>query len=360
LSSNPNLTIDLIEKNQEKPWDWAEISKLPNITFSIVEEHPDKDWDWGVGLLTNPNITPDFIMDNRHLPWAFPGYDWGNNISNLLDNPNLTIDFVKRHPNLIEWNDNIVNELGNHKNITLDILDKYEFTCHLDSRSENPNLTLEYVFDKHMKLIDSDYSDGAPEPPETLCRDWDWNDIWGGVKIKSLKEFELYSAATFGYMHWGSWGLSNNKNLPWEIVEKYPDKPWNWKDLSRNPSITWENIISNPDKPWDYKGIFANPNVTWEIIKNNEKLLYDVIIGDGKSISSNISITPEIVLGNLEISWDWELIAGNSMDLGKKKWIRERRLQHIAALQIQRPWRNCSCNPQFKLAQRCLLRLHSS
>ena len=84
LSSNPNLTIDLIEKNQEKPWDWAEISKLPNITFSIVEEHPDKDWDWGVGLLTNPNITPDFIMNNRHLPWTF-------DISNLADNPNLTI-----------------------------------------------------------------------------------------------------------------------------------------------------------------------------------------------------------------------------------------------------------------------------
>jgi hypothetical protein len=353
LSSNPNLTIDVIEKNREKPWDWVEISKLPNITFSIVEKHPDIPWEWDAGLLANPNITPDFIMDNLHLPW-------GNNFLKLIENPNLTMDFVERYPDLTNWNNDCCTELGNHKNITLDILEKYRFTYNLFNRSENPNLTLEYVFDKHHEFSDREYPGWTPDPPETLLNDWDWNEIWLGVKIKSLEEFELYTTtrSRFGYARWGGWGLSGNKNLPWEIVDKYSDKPWDWKELSQNPSITWGNILSHPDKPWDYKWIFANPNVTWEIIKNNEKLLYDVIIGDGESISCNIGITPEIVLGYPEISWDWELIASNSMELGKKKWIRERRLRHIKAFQIQRHWRNCGCNPQFKLAQRCLLRLH--
>jgi len=48
------------------------------------------------------------------------------------------------------------------------------------------------------------------------------------------------------------------------------------------------------------------------------------------------------------------------MGLGKKRWLNQRRLEHIKALQIQRHWRKCSCNPEYKLAQRCLLRLHGS
>jgi hypothetical protein len=48
------------------------------------------------------------------------------------------------------------------------------------------------------------------------------------------------------------------------------------------------------------------------------------------------------------------------MGLGKEQWLNQLRLKHIKSFQIQRHWRNCSCNPQFKLAQRCLLRLLGS
>jgi len=48
------------------------------------------------------------------------------------------------------------------------------------------------------------------------------------------------------------------------------------------------------------------------------------------------------------------------MSKSKNEWVNKRRLQHIKAFQIQRHWRNCSCNPEYKLAQRCLLRLHGS
>jgi len=48
------------------------------------------------------------------------------------------------------------------------------------------------------------------------------------------------------------------------------------------------------------------------------------------------------------------------MSKEKEGWINRRRLKHIKVLQIQRHWRNCRCNPEYKLAQRCLLRLHGS
>ena len=40
-----------------------------------------------------------------------------------------------------------------------------------------------------------------------------------------------------------------------EIIEKYPDKPWDWEYISKNPNIMMEIIEKNPDKPWDWASI---------------------------------------------------------------------------------------------------------
>ena len=39
---------------------------------------------------------------------------------------------------------------------------------------------------------------------------------------------------------------------------------------------------------------------------------------------------------------------------GKKRWINNLRLKIIKALQIQRHWRNCVSNPEYKLAQKLI------
>ena len=41
-----------------------------------------------------------------------------------------------------------------------------------------------------------------------------------------------------------------------EIIEKYPNKPWNWKGISCNPNITMEFIEKYPNKPWRW-GLMA-------------------------------------------------------------------------------------------------------
>ena len=50
-------------------------------------------------------------------------------------------------------------------------------------------------------------------------------------------------------------GFSYNPNITMEIVEKYPDKPWNWYRISCNPNITMEIVEKYPDKPWDWYGL---------------------------------------------------------------------------------------------------------
>ena len=54
------------------------------------------------------------------------------------------------------------------------------------------------------------------------------------------------------------------------IIEKYPNKPWNWEFISRNKNITMEDIEKYPDKPWFWKyGISKNRNITIDFIEKN-------------------------------------------------------------------------------------------
>ena len=125
--------------------------------------------------------------------------------------------------------------------------------------------------------------------------------------------------------------ISENPNITWNIIQNNPDKPWNWNYISINPNITLEIIQQNPNKPWKWHLLSNNPNITLEMIQ-----------------------------ANLDKPWDWYDISYNKKGLGKEKWINQRRLKYIKALQIQRHWRNCSCNPEYKLAQRMLSRLYKS
>ena len=44
----------------------------------------------------------------------------------------------------------------------------------------------------------------------------------------------------------------------WRLIQKYPDKPWNWGYISRNPNLTIKMIKKFPDKPWNWDWISRN------------------------------------------------------------------------------------------------------
>ena len=54
-----------------------------------------------------------------------------------------------------------------------------------------------------------------------------------------------------------------------EFIEKYPDKDWYWgcSGISYNRNITLEWIEKYPNKPWDLNSISINPSITLEIIE---------------------------------------------------------------------------------------------
>ena len=52
-----------------------------------------------------------------------------------------------------------------------------------------------------------------------------------------------------------------------KLIEKYPDKPWDWYIISKNTNLTMEIIEKYPNKPWDWRCISQNPNITMDFIE---------------------------------------------------------------------------------------------
>ncbi len=72
-------------------------------------------------------------------------------------------------------------------------------------------------------------------------------------------------------------------------------------------------------------------------------------------INLNLNITSDVIEEISDNKWDWSVISGNPMEKDKEPWINNHRLQIIKAFQIQRHWRNCVSNPEYKLAQKLLI-----
>lgn len=119
------------------------------------------------------------------------------------------------------------------------------------------------------------------------------------------------------------------------LLEKYPEKNWNWERLSANPNITLEYIDKHPTSDkyrWNWLGISSNPNITIEFVEkyyNSNKYRWDwgelshylpitlkifekyISSWNYFRLSHNCSITIEIISKYKSLGWDWEVISCN-------------------------------------------------
>ena len=135
LSSNRNITWDIIEANPNKPWDWSVLSYNPNITCDIIQANLDKPWNWtvlswdkspqenlidikavtvtGTTQKTDAAMFRDFMQANPDKPWdwwwlssstkitwdiilTYPDKPW--DWYRLSQNPNITMEIIKANP----------------------------------------------------------------------------------------------------------------------------------------------------------------------------------------------------------------------------------------------------------------------
>jgi hypothetical protein len=57
------VSLEYIDKNLDKPWDWHVLSSSPKLTSEFVKKHVDKPWCWDK-LYLNRNILIQFQYPN--------------------------------------------------------------------------------------------------------------------------------------------------------------------------------------------------------------------------------------------------------------------------------------------------------
>lgn len=77
-TSNPTLSMDILNRFPDLNWDWEFISYNQNITLSFIEKHINKPWDWN-NLSKNPHLTIDFIKKHSSYSW-----DWKKLVSHPM------------------------------------------------------------------------------------------------------------------------------------------------------------------------------------------------------------------------------------------------------------------------------------
>jgi hypothetical protein len=275
LSANPNVTLDMIIKNINKPWNYRMLSKNPNINWEFISNNLDKKWNWEL-ISDNPNITWNDIVNNLDKPW-----DW----KYISKNPNITWEIIINNSKM-PWDWKYISK---NPNITWEIINtnhwrKWSFK----DFSYNPNLTIENVISKPNK-------------------DWDWKYILKNLKfdidyLRKLHIIPLYHRKKL-YKY-----LSFNINIPIEYIKDNPGS-WNPGYISCRYNLDWETIINSMDKiKYDWNIIAANFNISIEKNhpKNDPESIWNPI-----TLSMNYNLTMEIINKNLLVGYDWEYISLN-------------------------------------------------
>jgi hypothetical protein len=81
--------------------------------------------------------------------------------------------------------------------------------------------------------------------------------------LRSLNETSNFSEYT------------EHPQLVLEVLEKYPDKNWNWFGLQRNKNFTYHWIRRFPDKDWNWRGISRGFNFDLSIVREFPKKNWD-------------------------------------------------------------------------------------
>jgi len=179
---------------------------------------------------------------------------------------------------------------------------------------------------------------------------WNWwhllkynSDAWDIVDLLSNKRFNWYNLGNLlgqDKQRWkvfckrancSDWRLLDviKLNAPWDIIESYPDKKWNWIVLSRNPDFSTSLILKFKNKPLDWNCLSIRKDINMDFICSNSDLPWNwsllfpkkvnidfVIINPQKhwnwnKISSDPSITWKIIQKNNKLPWVWSSISKN-------------------------------------------------
>jgi hypothetical protein len=320
LSENPNISLNDMFNNPNKPWDfkfkaatkvknfkeevlnrmefWREsafaLSSNLNITMDDIRLGIKYGWRWRYDQLSkNPNVTVDFVektIENNN-PYL-NGY-WQFN--ELSKNPNITIDFVKKY---YKKKSNEVDELdlskNSHEYFNFNYLTNNS-AISLQDMMDNPQLPWCKIALAKKPNVDFEFVATQLEEPNNAFQN------------KMIYESYLY-----------------NNNFTLNDVLNNSTKPWNMELITIHSKITLDDIYDHFDElKWDFYHLQKNPNATFQDVFHHK--LSKKMAENGKGWSGMVrsewsnslfnrwsKIKMQDVLEHPELPWEYALLSENS------------------------------------------------
>ena len=248
------ISCDIIDMYPKKPWCWENISRNCKITHEFIEKNIDKNWNW-VDLSANPVVTPEFI--EKHFDWQWVWWS-------VSSNPSLYIEFVKNNLNL-PW---CFDTLSSNPAMTPNIITENDFKWNWKYVTNNPSITDNFII-RYQNM------------------NWNW------TALSSIVSTIVVDTLPDKPWLWGSWGLSDNKNINLDFIQKHCDKQWDYAGLFGNSSV----ITVTQD--------ILNSILSMKLVHLHpiERMIISNIQGKKKYLSSNHSLTDNIVINNKNFPW---------------------------------------------------------
>lgn len=273
LSVNPHVNISTILNNLTYDWDWKVLASKESITLDIIEKYKNLPWDI-TGLPANPNITTEYL-DTYFIPIIKNMSEIKKNCMGKcnLKHPTITCKCSKYNLDGIVKNEsisiiNIINyylqdNLFSDTPMVMFVISRSDYTLEMldDDISRNtinffywihtnPNITIDFL-KKH--------------------RDINMN--WCRMVIHpNIKIADIIDNPDLGWGKDAEWW--NNPNVVVEDLIKHNKMEQSqWFVVSSSPNTSLDYILNNPQFPWSWKHVSSNPNLTPDIILKPEKYL---------------------------------------------------------------------------------------
>lgn len=325
LWANGQITLDMIEAMNALGivTDYFALSSNPNITINYVLANLDKPWQWTM-LTYNVGISIDDILANVTLPW-----DWFR----VNCKPDLTLEKVLAHPGL-PWNFNDISRVVTYEAF----LQHPELPWSYEGLSANDNIPLDYVLEH---------------------RDHEW--IWFSVSCYKVKNIEVVKAHMNNNdaVPWDWYGLTLNEHINFAIdIMTNKDLPWDWDAIIYNISVTLQDVLDHPELSWNWNALLnSNGNITIGMLFKHCPNINEVI----ENGFFPKRVTFKDLEKHRDLPWDWSHVSMMSSVFEVRQpeynaYVEQYLKEYFAANKVKRSLKRSLSDPRYLMCRRRLLK----
>ena len=212
---------------------------IKNLLKYLLHKYPEYNWNWHK-IALNPNTSIPFIK--KYIKQIYPFFN-----ELLRNNTNIDIKFIKTFEKYIVTKENWDN-LSHNSHITLETIKHF---------SDKP-----WNYPMLLMSINPITYDMLPFFEEKINKIsvYSYLNIYNYSRTLPLNIFEKYIHDNY---------VISSENIPFELLKKYPNAHWNWKNLSQFTNFTMEMLEYFSNKPLDWCSISSYSKIPLDIIEKN-------------------------------------------------------------------------------------------